>query len=306
MSNLSFSEVFLASPLNYIGGKYKLLPQIMPLFPKRIYTALDLFCGGASVGINLRAQNIILNDSIRELTEIYQTLQKQSIKKTFAIIWDIIETFGLSHTSKYGYKFYQSDSQKGLANYNKDKFLQLRKRYNKQKGVFDLFVLIIFAFNNQLRFNAKKEFNLPCGKRDFNQKMQEKLEQFIITLQNKNIKITSEDFRKFDLKILDSKSFVYIDPPYFLGTAPYNENNAWSLQDELDLLEFLKILDSKNIKFALSNVLIHKGKEHTLLKDWLKNNPKFNTYFLNFHYKNCNYQTKKDASQEILVTNFKE
>lgn len=50
---------FLASPLNYTGGKYRLLPQIMPLFPQNISTAVDLFCGGANVGINLEAKDII-------------------------------------------------------------------------------------------------------------------------------------------------------------------------------------------------------------------------------------------------------
>lgn len=303
--NLNCKKDFVSSPLNYIGGKYKLLPQIMPLFPQNIHTALDLFCGGASVGINFKAQNIILNDSMKELIQFYQILQKQPLAKTFKIIWEIIDTFGLSNTAKYGYGFYGCNSQKGLANYNKNKFLQLRKRYNQKKYIFDLFVLIVFAFNNQIRFNAKGEFNLPCGKRDFNLNMQQKLEYFIINLQNKNINIMNKDFRDFNLKMLDSKSFVYIDPPYFLATAPYNENNAWKLQDELDLLEFLNILDSKKIKFALSNVIYHKGKEHTLLQDWLKKNPKFNVYLLDFHYKNCNYQTQKSLSKEILITNFK-
>ena len=35
----------LQSPLNYKGGKYKLLPQLIPLFPKKIHTFVDLFCG---------------------------------------------------------------------------------------------------------------------------------------------------------------------------------------------------------------------------------------------------------------------
>lgn len=34
------------SPLNYTGGKYKLLPQIFPLFPSKINTFVDLFGGG--------------------------------------------------------------------------------------------------------------------------------------------------------------------------------------------------------------------------------------------------------------------
>lgn len=295
---------FISSPLNYTGGKYKLLPQIMPLFPQNISMAVDLFCGGASVGINMKANNIILNDSLTQLTQIYQTLKKQNLQEIFKIIWDIIATFELSNSAKMGYEFYQCDSQSGLSSFNKDKFLQLRNRYNKDKNTLDLFVLIVFAFNNQIRFNAKGHFNLPCGKRDFNANMQEKLKQFTTTLQKKNIEILNNDFREFDISILDSQSFAYIDPPYFLATATYNENRAWSLQDELDLLEFLKILDSKKIRFALSNVICHKGKEHVILKKWLENNAHFRTFFLDFNYKNCNYQTKRAESTEVLIVNY--
>ena len=34
---------YIKSPLNYVGGKYKLLPQIMPLFPDNIDTFYDLY-----------------------------------------------------------------------------------------------------------------------------------------------------------------------------------------------------------------------------------------------------------------------
>ena len=42
----------IQSPLNYTGGKYRLLSQILPLFPDDIETFVDLFCGGCNVGIN--------------------------------------------------------------------------------------------------------------------------------------------------------------------------------------------------------------------------------------------------------------
>lgn len=37
---------FIKSPLNYIGGKYKILNQILPLFPKKINNFVDLFTRG--------------------------------------------------------------------------------------------------------------------------------------------------------------------------------------------------------------------------------------------------------------------
>lgn len=39
-------QTYIKSPLNYIGGKYRLLKQILPLFPANIDTFVDLFSGG--------------------------------------------------------------------------------------------------------------------------------------------------------------------------------------------------------------------------------------------------------------------
>jgi adenine-specific DNA-methyltransferase len=40
---------YVKSPLNYTGGKYKLLSQILPLFPNEIDTFIDLFGGGVQL-----------------------------------------------------------------------------------------------------------------------------------------------------------------------------------------------------------------------------------------------------------------
>mgnify|MGYP000442833487 FL=1 len=56
------SNYFIQSPLNYTGGKYKLLKQILPNFPNEIDTFVDLFCGGCNVGINIEAKKVVYND----------------------------------------------------------------------------------------------------------------------------------------------------------------------------------------------------------------------------------------------------
>ena len=37
--------MYYKNPFNYIGAKYKLLPQILPLFPDKIPILFDLFGG---------------------------------------------------------------------------------------------------------------------------------------------------------------------------------------------------------------------------------------------------------------------
>lgn len=64
------NELYIKSPLNYIGGKYKILNQIIPKFPNNINTFVDLFGGGFNVGINVDANIIVYNDIIDPLCEL--------------------------------------------------------------------------------------------------------------------------------------------------------------------------------------------------------------------------------------------
>ena len=196
----------IQSPLNYTGGKYKLLPQLLPLFPQNIDIFVDLFCGGANVGINVKSRRTILNDTNDNLTYLFSMFK--NLGNDFLLLLDeIIDKYELSQSAKLGYAYYNCDSNSGLALYNKDKFLKLRTDFNNKKTVdyyyyAMLYTLIIFSFNNQIRFNSQGKFNLPVGKRDFNDKMREKLKKFIERLCSKNYEFSNKDFRNFDISQL--------------------------------------------------------------------------------------------------------
>ncbi len=305
----------IQSPLNYTGGKFKLLPQILPLFPTNINTFVDLFCGGCNVGINVECENVIYNDLDRNLLYLYNTFKNLDKQAVFDWIYGIIDKYKLSLVSQNGYDYYECDSSKGLGDYNRDKFLKLRADFNeKQKNEqYDyyyyvmLYVIIVYAFNNQIRFNSNGEFNLPVGKRDFNKNMQQKLSDFIDKIKEQDCKFTCLDFREFNTETLNNNDFVYVDPPYLITCATYNEQGGWDENDEKDLLQFLDDLHNRNIKFALSNVLRSKGKENSLLINWIeKNKDKYKTIYLNYSYSNSNYQTKDktSASEEVLIINY--
>lgn len=305
----------IQSPLNYTGGKFKLLPQILPYFPKDINVFVDLFCGGCNVGINVNANKIIYNDLNESLLYLYNTFKNLDKTSIFEWIYEIIDKYQLSLVSKNGYDYYGCESSKGLSSYNKDKFLQLRTDFNKKKDNENmdyyyyvmLYVLIVYSFNNQIRFNSNGNFNLPVGKRDFNKKMADKLSIFIDRIKEQNCVFTCEDFRKFDISMLDSNDFVYVDPPYLITCATYNEQGGWNEESERDLLTFLDILTQKNIRFALSNVIRSKGKENNILLEWLlKNKSEYKTILLNYSYSNSNYQTKDktSVSEEVLIINY--
>ena len=221
----------IQSPLNYTGGKFRLLPQILPLFPANIDVLVDLFCGGGNVGINTSAERIVLNDSDKNVIRIFRLFRQYPTEQILEIIDGIIDRYGLSDSRTNGYAFYQCESARGLGTYNKEGYNRLRSELNNMKRrndryFFMLFTLIVFAFNNQIRFNEKREFNLPVGKRDFNNNMRNKVRHFAEAIKNPHIELSSNDFRRIPFDGLSEHSLIYADPPYLITCATYNENNG--------------------------------------------------------------------------------
>lgn len=224
---------------------------------------------------------------------MYKTFQENELDITIEHIENRVRQFNLSLTNEDGYK-------------------QMRSLYNEQKNPLDLFVLIAFSFNHQIRFNNNHEFNNPFGRErsSFNASMKQNLEKFIIRLKETNIGFSNVCFNHFDLSNFGVNDFVYCDPPYLITTGTYNDGKrgfkGWTVKEENELLKLLDNLDNNNIKFALSNVLEHKGKSNDILKSWVASNPNYKINFIDFHYSNSNYQTldrDKNASIEVLKSN---
>ena len=303
----------IISPLNYTGAKKgNQLEDIKSNFPKNINKFVDLFTGGLNVGININANKIIANDNCKELIYIFIYFYNSKYDEIHNNIMKIIKDYNLSDTVKHSYEFYKCNSSSGLQSYNKDKYLKLRNDVNEKlisdnmidNDYLKLFILIVYGFNNQLRFNKKGGFNIPCGKRDYNMKIRDKLKLFIDRMNIQTLEFKSKDFRQYDITKLNENDFVYADPPYLITSASYNNN--WTETEETDLLNFLDELDNKNIKFALSNVTIHNNKENTQLIEW---STKYNIIKLNKKYKNSNYNKNRTRSnqtktQEVLITNY--
>lgn len=301
----------IQSPLNYTGGKYKLMPQIYPLFPENINTFIDMFCGGCNVGINTPANNHIYIDNNETLINLFSLLQRIEPNELIARIERLIAQYHLSDVRTNGYEFYDCNSRDGLSDFNRAGYLNLRNNFNAAKDRNDdyyiqLYVLIVFLFNNQIRFNARGEFNLPPGKRDFNQKMRDKLVTFINTLHNQNAEFINQDFMRLDIRNLNEEDLVYADPPYLITCASYNEQGGWTENHERALLNLLDTLHENNIRFALSNVLKTKGRTNEILRDWIQAHNEYHMIDLNYTYRNANYQrqNRDTATREFLVINY--
>lgn len=305
--NVEINE-FVKSPLNYTGGKYKLLPELIKRFPEEDGTFVDLFGGGFNVGVNSRNRLVVYNDLSEQTTRLIKLFYKYNTNEIIDKLEELIKKYGLSDSEKNGYEYYGCNSSNGLGQYNKKPFSKLRDDYNNSKKSvskdFLLLLLTIYSFNNQIRFNSSGLYNLPVGKRDFNASTRKNVKLFSEKIKTKEVIFLSKDFNDIDFKQYE-KPFFYCDPPYLLGDASYNENGGWDEQKENELLAFLKQLDTSGVKFALSNVIEHKGKQNKLLLDWCLKN-QFNIIYLDKNYSNSNYQTKhkEQKTLEVLITNY--
>lgn len=276
-------EKYIKSPLNYVGGKYKLLKEIFTLFPDKINTFVDLFGGGFNVGINVNAEHIVYNDLEKHVVELLDYLSNNETEKLLSEIDALIEKYSLSKENAEG-------------------FNQLREYYNEENNSPIVFyTMICYAFNYQIRFNQNGKYNMPFGKArsSFNPSLRQKFIEFVEELHSKDVTFLSESFETFNIEDLDSNDFVYCDPPYFNSVAAYNEQGGWTEEHEEMLLSLLDSLNDKGVKFALSNNLKY---ENPLLDKW---KDKYRVHYLNGDYSNCNYH-KIDRSKdvEVLITNY--
>lgn len=279
---------YIKSPLNYIGGKYKLLPQLMKYFPTDINTFVDLFSGGFNVGINVKSNKTICNDINDFIIDLYKELYNSSVENVLDRINTNIKSYGLSKENESAYK-------------------KFRVHYNENKDPIDLYTLTCYSFNYQFRFNNNREYNNPFGRNrsQFSENMKNNLILFSDKLKNMNIDFSSKDFDKVSIENLGKDDFIYCDPPYLITTGSYNDGNRgfkdWKEEEEIKLYNYLDKANEKNIKFALSNVMEHKGKENKLLKEWSK---KYKVIYLDNDYSNSSYNTKKGKSKEVLIINY--
>jgi len=304
------------SPLNYTGNKYRILSQITRYFPQQINCMVDLFCGGATVGLNVNAKKVIFVDSNERIIDLLKFLSEQDFNTFIRACEEIIEKYNLSYSYKYGYSMYrkkcenQSDNN-GLKDYNTVGFYRLRDDYNaiknKKSGtaITMLYMLMVYGFNNDIRFNSDGEFNLPVGKTDLNKMNVEKIRQYIDRVKQMETVFVCASFTDsiIDL-IIANADFVYMDPPYLLGNAVYN--STWNSSMEHKLLDFIDMLMVRKISFALSNVLEKVGRVNEPLSYWChKRADAIEVHHIEYHYRSASYNktTRNAKEQEVLIVN---
>lgn len=276
--------VFVKSPLNYTGGKHKLLPKLIPLMPDDMEDGvfIDLFGGGGNVVANAPACfiHLVYNEYDENVSSLVNMLSSVSPGDIASYVDERIAEHSLDRE-------------------NADGYYALRKQYNdvpaSKRDPRHLFSLVAHSFSNQIRFNRKGEFNLPFGKRTFNDSMRSNTKAFTEAVQSRDFTLVTGSFSDFDFsKYPAEMTFVYCDPPYLGSMATYNEHGGWTEDDERELLNLLDKLDDAGYKWMLSNNFEY---DNLLLKTWAGSREHYIVVDLDYDYKSCNYHKNKARSQ---------
>lgn len=286
------TKKYIKSPFNYIGGKYKLLPQILPLFPDKISTFYDVFGGGGSLSLNVDSSYVYYNDIVPYVGEMLDEMARLGYEECISKIEQVIEEYELSKTNREGFE-------------------KLREDYNNGKKEWHIFyTLVCYSFNSQYRFNNNHEYNSSFGKNKswFSDTTKKKIKEFIERANETHMVYDGLDYLDIDFSDANENDLVYFDPPYLITCGNYNDGKrgfkGWTQQDDINLMELCDKLNEQGIRFAMSNVFEDKGKTNDLLKEWSK---KYTVYHLNNTYGNCNYQAKDkstNTTDEVLIVNY--
>lgn len=296
----------IRSPFFYVGDKYKLMPQLKQLMPKKIEQYIEPFVGGGSSFLNSKGTSYMLNDIDSYVVELHRQIGSYTGKseELFDALFEIIDFYGLSCSyrgicvpedmkKKYVKTYYSK--------YNKDAYIRMRKDFNASKNDFlRLYLLLIYGFNHMIRFNGKGDFNLPVGNVDFNNNVYQALNNYLDFVGEHEIEFFNMDYISFLEKIrFDKNSYVFLDPPYLISMSEYNK--LWNDKKEDELCEYLDSLNDRGIKFGITNLITHKGKVNQRFLEWSK---KYCAYDVKSNYISFNDNTIKADSQEVFVTNY--
>lgn len=275
----------ISSAINYMGSKRRLLKQIKPFLASNINTFYDLFAGSLTMELNVKANNYVANDLNSHIINLFDYLISLTPQQLTQL----------------------SNEARTLV--DEEKYYKLREHYNQHHSAKELYLIINSSFNGVPRWNKQGQYNMPFASvkrlsNSYYDNKERKLQLCIQKLQEINLNLTNTSYETvLDFNSIENNDLVYLDPPYFITNATYN--NGWKEEQEEQLCNYLEKLLAHNIRFAYSNVLSHNDITNELLNNFIKDNEQHLTvHHLNMQYNLSTNRNKNNVSDEILITNY--
>ena len=228
-----------APVVKWVGGKRQLLPQLLPLIPKRMTAYCEPFLGGGAVLFALQPKRALVNDLNQDLITVYRVIKENAD----ALIEHLSRH---ENTPEYFYRIRDLDRDKeayaALSDVEKaSRLLYLNKT----------------CYNGLFRVNASGAFNSPYGHYRRPNIVNEQTIRGVSRYFNScDITFFSGDFASV-LEQVPKGGFVYLDPPYdpVSDTASFTGYNrgGFGREEQVRLKECCDALTARGVKFLLSN-----------------------------------------------------
>ncbi|EAN4326922.1 Dam family site-specific DNA-(adenine-N6)-methyltransferase [Salmonella enterica] len=181
--------------IKWAGGKTKLMPFISQHFPHdQSRRWIEPFIGGGAVFLNMFATDALLADSNPDLINLYRIIQRH--KPAFI---KEVKLLAERHFDKNGYN-------------------ELRNTFNStsvdeaplQRAVL-FYAMNRLGYNGLCRYNLKRKYSVPWGKREQLTLDTQKLDYLSFRLSG--VELTTADFSQ-TLESAGGGDQIYCDPPY--------------------------------------------------------------------------------------------
>lgn len=237
--------------IKWVGGKTQLLDEIRKYYPSQMDKYCEPFVGGGAVLFDVLAQchprDILINDINSELINTYNQI-KTNCNGLIDTLADLQEKYWASSPEENKVLYFEKRERFNSLKINGN------KKENLEKGALFIF-LNKTCFNGLFRVNSKGLFNVP-----FNNAKKPLL------CDTENLKACSRLLKKVKMSVgdysqckdfIDSKTFVYLDPPYrpLTETAAFTSysENGFGDKEQIELAKFIKEISRRKALVVTSN-----------------------------------------------------
>ena len=270
--------------VKWAGGKRQIVDKLLMYAPDEFNTYYEPFVGGGALLFELSPKKAVINDSNKELINVYNVLRNE---EKFKKMCSILNTYEKNNSEEFYYELRNKDR-------NKSSFDRLSDYKRAGRTIY----LNKACFNGLYRVNSKNEFNVPFGKKT-------KVNTYdignLITVSNyltmNDIKILNVDFEE-SVKDAQKGDFIYFDPPYDSETSIFNSytEEGFGKEEQRRLAKVYKELSNKGCYVMLSN------NNTTLIKELYKD---FNIHIIEAKRSINSNGKKRGKVEEVIITNYK-
>jgi DNA adenine methylase len=234
---LPAAEPAAAPIVKWVGGKTRLLPELLARMPAQFNRYYEPFAGGAALFFRVGPARAVLNDFNKDLVNLYTTIGKK--------VDDVIRRLGVHRKL-----------------HNEEHYYEMRARWNDVSVSWtnvDRAAAFVYlnktCFNGLWRVNRSGGFNVPMGRyQDPPICATESLRAAAAVLRHAELR---NGHYRDAVKDVRSGDFLYFDPPYDPVTTTANFTGytagAFGPDDQRELAELARKLVARGCKVMLSN-----------------------------------------------------